>query len=255
MTYPWQGAAQPLSFSRLLDAAKQLEVEPAVIRAVWMTEAGGKYFNSDNSVIRRFEPHKMPNAATNWRDSFPIKKAKREQMFLAAYDRALMSAMDATSFGAGQIMGFNHLAAGYPTSLLMVEALADAADNHVGAFVNLIDDWGLTTTLRAKDWRAFTRRYNGSGQVDAYSAIMERHYKSLTGRASPKVLKVGSKGDAVKELQKLLGVFADGDYGPWTEQNVIRFQRDRGLVADGIVGAKTWEALKVTDPPVKGIFG
>ena len=73
MTKPWQGAARPISFSRLSDAAEQLNTEPGVIRAVWMTEAAGKYFEKDSSLIRRFEPHKMPNATTNWRDSIPIK--------------------------------------------------------------------------------------------------------------------------------------------------------------------------------------
>ena len=64
---------------------------------------------------------------------------------------------------------------------------------------------------------------------------------------SMKTLKKGSKGDEVVTLQKALGITADGDFGPKTEAAVKEYQRTHNLVADGIVGAKTWAALGVTD--------
>lgn len=57
-------------------------------------------------------------------------------------------------------------------------------------------------------------------------------------------LKLGSRGDDVKTLQRLLGITADGIFGKQTESAVIAYQRKNGLVADGIVGAKTWIALQ-----------
>lgn len=67
-------------------------------------------------------------------------------------------------------------------------------------------------------------------------------------------LKKGSKGDAVKTLQKALGITIDGDFGPKTETAVKTFQQIHNLVADGIVGAKTWALLlgnnKQVDPSV-----
>ena len=58
------------------------------------------------------------------------------------------------------------------------------------------------------------------------------------------VLKKGSNGAEVEELQKLLGIKEDGDFGPATELAVMKFQGQLGLKVDGIVGDKTWKKLK-----------
>lgn len=57
------------------------------------------------------------------------------------------------------------------------------------------------------------------------------------------VLREGSKGTAVKLLQRILGVRQDGVFGPITEAAVRRYQHAAHLVADGIVGPMTWKAL------------
>ena len=62
-----------------------------------------------------------------------------------------------------------------------------------------------------------------------------------------RTIKRGSKGDEVVTLQKILGITADGDFGPKTEAAVKSYQSAHGLTADGIVGAKTWAALGVTE--------
>lgn len=61
------------------------------------------------------------------------------------------------------------------------------------------------------------------------------------------VLKIGSKGQDVRTLQRALSLTVDGIFGPKTEAAVKAFQKSHGLVGDGIVGAKTWAALGVTD--------
>jgi len=60
---------------------------------------------------------------------------------------------------------------------------------------------------------------------------------------------VGSKGPEVEKIQKKLkerGLYngpIDGIFGGGTEAAVRKFQADNNLQADGVVGAKTWEAL------------
>ncbi|MGG7177220.1 glycoside hydrolase family protein [Clostridium paraputrificum] len=57
------------------------------------------------------------------------------------------------------------------------------------------------------------------------------------------LIKRGSKGNITKLLQEKLGVNADGDFGPATEAAVNQFQKNNGLVADGVVGKNTWNKL------------
>jgi peptidoglycan hydrolase-like protein with peptidoglycan-binding domain len=52
-------------------------------------------------------------------------------------------------------------------------------------------------------------------------------------------------GTSVSDLQRLLGVPVDGDFGPQTERAVKAFQRKHGLTPDGVVGPATWAALGV----------
>ena len=59
-----------------------------------------------------------------------------------------------------------------------------------------------------------------------------------------KPFKVGSKGEAVKKVQELLSLNADGDFGPGTEKAVKAFQKKSGLPVTGIVDQATLKALR-----------
>ena len=56
-------------------------------------------------------------------------------------------------------------------------------------------------------------------------------------------LKKGSKGEDVKYLQQQLGLPIDGVFGASTHTAVVALQKKHKLVADGIVGPKTWKAI------------
>jgi len=67
-----------------------------------------------------------------------------------------------------------------------------------------------------------------------------------------KTIKRGSKGEEVKLLQELLckagfNVVVDSDFGQKTHDAVLAYQKSKSLVADGIVGQKTWTALGVKE--------
>src|SRR4051794_23622986 len=68
---------------------------------------------------------------------------------------------------------------------------------------------------------------------------------AVPASADAEVLKRGSHGPVVAQLQQRLGVPADGVFGPQTGHAVRRFQARKGLTVDGIVGLQTAHALGI----------
>lgn len=93
-------------------------------------------------------------------------------------------------------------------------------------------------------------------------AKLRRDVKAAMGGSSAPVsghpvLRRGSSGEAVKEMQRRLidlgysfdPYGADGVFGELTEIRVKAFQMASGIGADGICGAKTWAALDKAETP------
>jgi putative chitinase len=110
------------------------------------------------------------------------------------------------------------------------------------------------------DIRTTTRKINGgfNGLEDrsnyirkAKEALARIEGIQLTGAQSdPRpVLRRGSTGNAVGDLQAMLSklkfpLAIDQDFGAATELAVMRFQGDKKLTVDGIVGRETWDAIE-----------
>ena len=65
------------------------------------------------------------------------------------------------------------------------------------------------------------------------------------------LLKKGSKGEEVKKIQQKLGLIADGIFGAGTEQAIKTWQSQHGLISDGVVGDGTWGKMfpsVITEP-------
>jgi peptidoglycan hydrolase-like protein with peptidoglycan-binding domain len=57
-------------------------------------------------------------------------------------------------------------------------------------------------------------------------------------------LRLWSRGEAVKAMQKAIGGLAvDGSFGPLTEARVKAYEKSKGLTVNGVVDAKVWNAL------------
>lgn len=85
----------------------------------------------------------------------------------------------------------------------------------------------------------------GTGLRDFYLFLLKPLLtkKTVVKPTVSKVLKNGSKGPEVKAIQDALGLKADGIFGSNTEKAVKQFQKERGLVQDGIVGKLTFAEI------------
>ncbi len=111
-------------------------------------------------------------------------------------------------------------------------------------------------------WKSWSfHQYSESGTVPGISGPCDMNnfngdldtLQFLLNSKAP--LRVGSAGKIVAELQTLLNAkganigIADGKFGPRTGQAVANFQKSVGLLADSIVGTKTWSALQSNTKP------
>lgn len=133
------------------------------------------------------------------------------------------------------------------------EEAADWVRTKEGALASALWFWSknnLNPVADTGDVVALTKRINGGdiGLADRqqrYAVAMQ----ALTGEVPPRAqitetLRKGSSGDAVKRMQRKLGLVQDGVFGPATEAAVKNWQKAHGLVADGIVGPKSLAAMQ-----------
>ena len=87
----------------------------------------------------------------------------------------------------------------------------------------------------------------------AYAMTRTQSGEAAFAAVEAEVLRQGSVGDEVKEVQRRLkqwGYYSgsvDGIFGSATKKAVIYFQQKNGLTADGIVGKATYAALGMND--------
>ncbi len=161
------------------------------------------------------------------------------------------AALQSVSWGIGQVMGSHWKALGYGS----VDALVAEARSGVGGQIRLmlrfLEHEGLIDTIRARDWAAFARAYNGPRykvhRYDSRIAAAHARYRRGAGEGRDRqtgLLRRGDRGEAVTGLQRMLTAAGyplapDGRFGPETARAVERFQAERGLDGDGVAGPAT----------------
>lgn len=106
-----------------------------------------------------------------------------------------------------------------------------------------------TLCSTVQKWNLDAYELDGASAVVTNVTEVTNQTKSKTDPlASVELIKMGSKGPSVLYCQNLLNargysVTADGIFGAKTLAAVKKFQLDKGLTSDGIVGMKTWAKL------------
>jgi len=169
------GAARRLDDIDLPRIGHRIGVGEDELHAVMDVEAAGSGFDSLGRPKMLFEPHifyrllgpggareeavRQGLAYPTWRRNYPSDSYPR----LAAAQKINPTvALHSASWARGQVMGFNHAAAGYASVEEMVLDMMEDEENHIGAMVSFIATNGLDDELRRHDWAGFARGYNGS---------------------------------------------------------------------------------------------
>ena len=261
--------------------AHGLGVEPAALLAVAEVESGGRAsarVGGREEPLIRFEGHYFHRllvgarraravreglAAPRWG---VVKNPRGQAARWAVLERARRidraAADQSVSWGVGQVMGANYAALGYGSVDELVREARSGVAGQVAVVARFIRANGLVDALRKRDWHRFARLYNGPAYAThGYHRRMERAYgrwaraeaaptRDVADRGPdraetvPRTLRQGARGSDVAALQRVLGVPADGAFGPVTNAALRRFQRRKGLTADGIVGPRTRAALE-----------
>jgi hypothetical protein len=254
MTYPWEKQGAKLTDYDIPRVGHMIGVGEDEIHAVLDVESKGYGFDK-HGIIRLFEEHvffrQLPVAkrqpAINlglaypkWRKNY----ANNYNRLKEAYNYDKTAALEATSWGLGQIMGFNHKAAGYDSALEMVLAFAESEGNQLEGMINFIIHAGLGDELRVHDWEGFARGYNGAGyKSNQYDTRLRQRYEFWQRKPDTK----WSPESSVKEeaVAEALRASPTPEYAKCyvTVDSVKAYQKLKGLVPDGIIGRNTWAAL------------
>lgn len=171
------------------------------------------------------------------------------------------------SMGIVTARDFTHDQKGGFDAYQFAEALKAHRDPRIKYVISNRRIW---TPAVSQSWR----KYNGVNPHDKHTHVSVKASKPLYDLTIPwdlsvpvtsqpvplpqpvktdrPLLKRGSKGQEVRNIQLLLKIKVDGDFGSKTEKAVKAFQSGSGLNADGKIGPDTWVALltPVTPGPV-----
>ena len=116
---------------------------------------------ADRREIRRDRPDlSYPKWTRVFYGTTQVEEHKR---FNAAVALDPVAALQSTSFGLFQIMGFNHERCGFADAADMLRAFAKGEPEQLDGFVEFVRFSGLADELQQKRWADFARLYNGPG--------------------------------------------------------------------------------------------
>ena len=248
------GAAEPLSREVFKEVVDDLRVGVPELLAVLAVESRNCGFLPDRRPIILFERHvfhkrtqgrfssQHPDISNQEPGGYAgLAKEYVRLEKAAALDRR--AALESASWGAGQIMGFNHIVAGFATVEAMVTAMQQSEDAHLGSVAGFIKAKNLVPALQSKDWPVFAKGYNGL----AYAK--NQYDKRLLGAHAQ--FAVGVLPDIqVRRAQMYLTYLGfapgavDGIYGKRSRSSVTQFKQVRGLPLDDEVDDATLQRLQ-----------
>ena len=199
---------------------------------------------------------KKENSTANYEKALKMYEIRKKYADARAFDCSGLVCWALVECGAEK-KGFDKTANGLMTSMCdsvsksqlrdgdLCFKVSDGKAHHVGVYVGgkIIEAkgraYGVVSSSVTSSWDKFGRLKVFKDEVPEQKFVLTR------------LLKKGMKGDDVKAVQNLLikkgyalpKYGADGSFGTETDRAVRRFQIDKNLKCDGIVGKDTIKAL------------
>ena len=255
----FSGTAAPLSGPCLDQLSASLATDLPSLWAVMTVETSGCGYLPDRRTKILFERHVFSELTRHRYDAdFPDISNRAPGGYGASganqyvrLERAMKldesKALLATSWGLGQVMGFNADRAGYSNVGAMVAAFRDSEDRQVEAMASFIRSKNLAGALRQGNWAEFAKQYNGANyKVNDYDGKLARYYARYLAGPLPNLL--------VRAVQMGLMLLAvpgvpspgkvDGWYGETTQHAVLAYQLARELPPTGRPDEATMAQLR-----------
>ena len=176
---------------QITEIAKSIGVDYASLMAFISVESGGLGFATDTGkIIIQFEPawfkRKSPYSPSG---AWSVNGVERQSKEWIAFNNAMKlnpnAAMESTSIGLGQIMGFHYKRLGFKTVSEMWDDAKKGEYNQVQQMAKFIaTDPGLLKGLKNRNWHVVATLYNGAGYLalakkigrEPYSISMQKAY-------------------------------------------------------------------------------
>lgn len=179
--------------------AKQIGVEPAVIKAVKTVESAGSGFLPSGQikslfeghvfwrelVARKITPEKILNKDNQdilyktWTTKYYKSGVPEYNRLVRALDINREAAFASASYGLFQIMGNNYKLCGCTSPEDLYNKMCHSETKQLELFAEFVKQSGMINSLKKKDWIGFAKRYNGpSYKQNKYDTRLEQAYNN-----------------------------------------------------------------------------
>jgi len=251
----FEGAAKPLSEAGISEAASNIGVGLPALWAVMTVETKGCGFYADRRPQILFERHIFhrrtngkfdalnPGISNKVAGGYGANGAFQYERLAEAIALDRKAALESSSWGLGQVMGFNSVDAGFSDVEAMVSAMCDSEDAQLYAMIGFVTKNDLAKYLKKSDWAKFAYFYNGSDfQKNSYDTKLATAFARYSVGPLPSLM-VRAAQLYLTFLDRNPGA-VDGWFGQKTQKQIIKFQKEAGLETTGQLDPVTIASLE-----------
>jgi hypothetical protein len=249
-------AGTPLTEAGLTAHAASLDVPLTVVWSVIEVETSGCGFLANRRPTILFERHvfrrqtggqfdaKHPDLSNATAGGYGPGGANQHDRLKRAIALNRKAALNSTSWGLGQIMGFNSSMAGFADVDAMVAAMERSEDDQLGGMLAFLRASDLHKPLKQKAWAKFAKGYNGP-------SFAKHDYDTKLAAAFARFSVQGLPDLRVRAAQVQLFYRGyrpgkiDGRFGNRTRDALLLFQADAKIPVSGKLDAASLSKLGV----------